>query len=81
MTVKPEFGVFLPVANGGWIVSRNTPLLDGGWAQNREAALIAEEEGLDFVMSMGKWRGFGGATDHWGTSLESVTMMAGIAAL
>ena len=75
------FGVFLPVANGGWIVSRNTPLLDGGWTQNRNAALIAEEEGLDFVMSMGKWRGFGGATDHWGSSLESVTMMAGIAAL
>ena len=81
MSKKAEFGVFLPVANGGWIVSRNTPPLDGGWAQNREAALIAEEEGLDFVMSMGKWRGFGGTTDHWGTSLESVTMMAGIAAV
>ena len=36
------------------------------------------EEGLDFVMSMGKWRGFGGATDHWGRSLESVTMMSAI---
>jgi pyrimidine oxygenase len=81
MTVNAEFGVFLPVANGGWIVSRNTPLLDGGWAQNRDAALTAEAEGLDFVMSMGKWRGFGGDTDHWGASLESVTMMAGIAAL
>ena len=79
--MSAEFGVFLPVANGGWIVSRSTPVLDGGWAQNRDAALIAEEEGLDFVMSMGKWRGFGGVTDHWGTSLESVTMMAGIAAL
>ena len=76
-----EYGVFLPVANGGWIVSRNTPILDGGWPQNRDAALIAEEEGMDFVMSMGKWRGFGGDTDHWGASLESVTMMAGIAAL
>ena len=81
MKVNAEFGVFLPVANGGWIVSRNTPPLDGGWAQNRDAALLAEQEGLDFVMSMGKWRGFGGVTDHWGTSLESVTMMAGIAAL
>ncbi len=81
MTGPKEYGVFLPVANGGWIVSRNTPPLDGGWAQNREAALIAEEEGLDFVMAMGKWRGFGGATDHWGASLEAVTMMAGIAAV
>ncbi|HJS45635.1 MAG TPA: LLM class flavin-dependent oxidoreductase [Rhizomicrobium sp.] len=76
-----EFGVFLPVANGGWIVSRNTPVLDGGWAQNRKAGLIAEEEGFDFVMAMGKWRGFGGLTDHWGHSLEAVTMMAGIAAI
>ncbi len=78
--MSAEFGVFLPVASGGWIVSRNTPLLDGGWAQNLEAARIADAQGLDFVMSMSKWRGFGGDTDHWGASLESVTMMAGIAA-
>ena len=76
-----EFGVFLPVANGGWIVSKTTPPLDGGWPQNRDAALLAEQEGFDFVMAMGKWRGFGGATAHWGTSLEAVTMMAGIAAV
>jgi pyrimidine oxygenase len=76
-----EFGVFLPIANGGWIVSTATPLLDGGWAQNRDAALLAETEGLDFVMAMGKWRGFGGASDHWGRSLEPVTMLAGIAAI
>ena len=76
-----EFGVFLPVANGGWIVSKTTPPLDGGWEQNRDAALIAEEQGFDFVMAMGKWRGFGGETGHWGHSLEAVTMMAGIAAV
>jgi len=80
-TGRKEFGVFLPVANGGWIVSNATPRLDGGWAQNRDAALLAEAQGLDFVMAMGKWRGFGGATDHWGASLEAVTLMAGIAAI
>ena len=81
MTGRKEYGVFLPIANGGWIVSRATPPLDGGWEQNRDAALIAEKEGFDFVMAMGKWRGFGGVTSHWGTSLEAVTMMAGIAAI
>jgi len=81
MTGPKEFGVFLPIANGGWIVSSSTPVLDGGWTQNRDAALIAEEEGFDFVMAMGKWRGFGGETSHWGTSLEAATMMAGIAAV
>jgi pyrimidine oxygenase len=81
MSGPKEYGVFLPVANGGWIVSRTTPVLDGGWAQNRDAALLAEAEGFDFVMAMGKWRGFGGDTGHWGKSLEAVTMMAGIAAV
>ena len=76
-----EFGVFLPVANGGWIVSKTTPPLDGGWEQNRQAALLADAGGFDFVMAMGKWRGFGGDTNHWGASLEAVTMLAGIAAI
>jgi pyrimidine oxygenase len=67
------------VANGGWIISKTTPTLDGLWKQNLAAAVTADEQGLDFVMSMGKWRGFGGETDHWGTSMESITMMAGIA--
>lgn len=76
---KKQFGVFLPIANGGWIISKNTPPLDASYRQNREIAILADEIGLDFIMSMMKWRGFGGDTDHWGTSLESVTMMAGIA--
>jgi pyrimidine oxygenase len=75
-----DFGVFLPVANGGWIVSKTTPTFSTAftprtapqpWPPTRPA--------LDFVMSMGKFRGFGGETDHWGTSLESVTLMAAIA--
>ncbi len=76
---RKEFGVFLPVANGGWIISKTTPTLDGLYAQNRAAAVKADEVGMDFVMSMAKFRGFGGETDHWGTALESVTMMAGVA--
>lgn len=73
------FGVFLPVANGGWIISRSTPPLDGLWRQNVAAAMAAEAAGLDFVMSMSKWRGFGGDTNHWGSSMESLMMMSAIA--
>jgi pyrimidine oxygenase len=76
---QKEFGVFLPVANGGWIISQTTPPLDGLWKQNLAAAVTADQVGMDFVMSMGKWRGFGGVTNHWGVSMESLTMMAGIA--
>jgi pyrimidine oxygenase len=78
-SAKKEFGVFLPIANGGWIISKNIPTLDASYKQNRDAAILADDIGLDFIMSMMKWRGFGGETEQWGTSLESVTMMAGLA--
>ncbi|MFT2090004.1 LLM class flavin-dependent oxidoreductase [Paraglaciecola sp. 2405UD69-4] len=78
-TYNKEFGVFLPIANGGWIVSENTPPLDATYQQNKTAAKIADDYKMDFIMSMAKWRGYGGKTEHWGTSLESITMMAGLA--
>ncbi|MBS2966965.1 LLM class flavin-dependent oxidoreductase [Actinocrinis puniceicyclus] len=74
-----EYGIFLPIGNGGWMVSTTAPHPEASYAWNRRAAMRAEEIGLDFVMSMAKWRGFGGATDHWGRSLESLTLMSALA--
>ena len=74
-----DLGIFLPVANGGWILSRNKPLLDGSYAYNRKCAVLAEEAGLDFIMSMSKFRGYGGETQHWNTSLDPVVLMAALA--
>jgi pyrimidine oxygenase len=76
---KPMFGVFLPLANGGWIISENTPRIDGSYALNRQAAILSDQLGFDFILSMMKWRGYGGKTNHWGVSLESMTMMAALA--
>jgi len=74
-----DLGVFLPVANGGWILSRNKPLLDGSYAYNRKCAVLAEEAGLDFVMSMSKYRGYGGETKHWNSSLDPIVLIAALA--
>ena len=38
----------------------------------------AERIGLDFVLSMMKFRGFGGDTGYWDACLESFTLMAGM---
>jgi len=80
-TAGKDFGVFLPMANGGWILSSNAPRLDGSYEYNRQAALLAEEVGLDFIMSMAKWRGYGGVTEHWRYSLDSQILMAALAAV
>jgi pyrimidine oxygenase len=74
-----EYGVFLPNAAGGWMISKTAPYPPASYDYNRQVARLAEEVGLDFVMAMAKWRGFGGETDHWGETLESMTMMAGLA--
>src|SRR5258708_5545567 len=74
-----DFGVFLPMANGGWIISKTAPVLDGLYPQNRAAAVTADEVGMDFIMSMGKFRGFGGEPSHGGVILESVALMAALA--
>ncbi len=73
-----DLGLFLPVANGGWILSRNKPELDGSYAYNRQCAVLAEAAGLDFIMSMSKFRGYGGETKHWDSSLDPIVLMAAL---
>jgi len=80
MTKEREIGVFLPIGNGGWIMSENTTLHPPQlYDYNLEAARIADRSGMDFIMSMAKWRGYPGSTDHWSQTLESLTMMCGLA--
>jgi pyrimidine oxygenase len=76
---KIEFGVFLPIANGGWIISENTPPIDASFDLNKRASVLAEQLGYDFLLTMMKWRGFGGKTNHWGVSLESMMLMSALA--
>lgn len=74
-----EFGVFLPIGDGGWIMSTTSPRPLADYDYNKRAALHAEAIGLDFIMSMAKWKGFPGDSDYWGQTLESMTMMSALA--
>lgn len=74
-----EYGIFLPIGNGGWIMSDTAPHPQATYDYNKKAAVLAEQHGFDFIMSMGKFRGYGGSTDHWGRTLESITLMSGLA--
>ncbi|WP_093221827.1 LLM class flavin-dependent oxidoreductase [Sphingomonas sp. NFR15] len=69
----------MPMANGGWILSSNAPPLDGSYDYNLAAARLADEIGLDFIMAMAKYRGYGGRTEHWRHTLDSPMMMAALA--
>ncbi len=71
--------MFLPVTNNGWIISKNSPQFLPTYALNRAISELAERIGFSYVFSMAKWRGFGGETEFWKHSVESVTLMAGLA--
>jgi len=81
--VRPlDLGIFLPNAKGGAIMATGSPpQYFPTWELNRKNALIAENAGFQFLLSMVKWRGFGGETGHWDYSLESFTLMAACAAV
>jgi pyrimidine oxygenase len=76
-----EIGVFIPIANNGWIVSRTAPQYMPTFDLNRRICQLAEKIGFDFVFSMSKWRGYGGDTGFWNSSLESLTLMSALAAV
>ncbi len=72
-------GVFLPMANGGWIISHESPKVDGSYALNRQVVQITEQSGFDFAIAMAKWRGYGGDTHHWDYTIDSLSMCCGLA--
>jgi pyrimidine oxygenase len=75
-----ELGVFLPIASNGWLFSGTSPQYMPTFELNRTVVQLAEKHQFDFALSMAKFRGYGGTTEHWHYALESFTLMAGLAA-
>ena len=76
-----DLGIFIPIANNGWIMSVNSPQFMPSFHLNRTIAAKAETYGFNFLLSMVKLRGFGGPTEFWDHNLEPFTLMAGLAAV
>ncbi len=76
-----KFGVFLPNGSNGYLITNAIPPYLPTWQLNRDVTLEAERQGLDFVLSMMKFRGFGGETGFWDACMESFTLMASLASV
>jgi alkanesulfonate monooxygenase SsuD/methylene tetrahydromethanopterin reductase-like flavin-dependent oxidoreductase (luciferase family) len=50
------------------------------WPDCLRLARMAEAAGIDFMLPIARWKGYGGATDFHGTSLETMTWAAGLLA-
>ena len=76
-----KFGIFLPNGSNGYIVSKAVEPYLPTFEHNKAITVEAEKQGFDFVLSMMKFRGFGGETGYWDACLESFTLMAGLASV
>jgi pyrimidine oxygenase len=75
-----KYGIFLPNGSNGYILSKATSLYEPTFEHNKQISVEAEDLGFNMVLSMMKYRGFGGETGYWDSCLESFTLMAGLAA-
>jgi pyrimidine oxygenase len=74
-----QLGVFLPNANNGFLVSEAAPQYMPTYALNKAITQLAERLGLDFAISMVKYRGYGGSTEFWDYYTETLTLTAALA--
>src|SRR4051812_50052351 len=72
-----EVGVFIPIANNGYLISTTAPQYSPSFAHNRDVLQAAERHGFDFALAMIKLRGYGGPTHHREECLRAFPPLAG----
>jgi alkanesulfonate monooxygenase SsuD/methylene tetrahydromethanopterin reductase-like flavin-dependent oxidoreductase (luciferase family) len=50
------------------------------WPDCLKLARLADDAGIDFLLPIGRWKGYGGSSDFHGTTLETVTWACGLLA-
>lgn len=75
-----EFGIFLPSARNGFIISETSPQYSPTYPMIREIAQAGEESGFSFALCLSCLRGLGdgGPTGFWDDALEAMTEMAAL---
>lgn len=79
-TNRLKLGLFSPNCSGGLAVTTVPERWAAGWDDNRELAVAADQAGIEFLLPVARWLGYGGAGGFHASSLESVTWAAGLLA-
>jgi alkanesulfonate monooxygenase SsuD/methylene tetrahydromethanopterin reductase-like flavin-dependent oxidoreductase (luciferase family) len=76
-----KIGLFGCNTSGGSGLSCVPDRWDGSWEANARLALMAEAAGIDFLIPVARWKGYGGATDYQGSAIDPVSWTSAILAL
>ena len=78
---KLQIGLFGANCSSGRAVTLVPERWSGSWLDNKKLALMADQAGIDFLLPIGRWKGYGGTTDYQGTTLETVTWATALLAV
>jgi alkanesulfonate monooxygenase SsuD/methylene tetrahydromethanopterin reductase-like flavin-dependent oxidoreductase (luciferase family) len=80
-SARLKLGTFCTNLSGGCTMSSIDGLLAADWPSTVTLAQIAEEMDFEALVPVGRWKGFGGATDFNAAGFECYTWAAAIGAL
>jgi dimethylsulfone monooxygenase len=75
-----KIGVFGANCSSGRSATKVPERWSASWPDCLKLARMADAAGIDFMLPIGRWKGYGGETDFHGTTLETVTWAAGLLA-
>ncbi|MCP3710811.1 LLM class flavin-dependent oxidoreductase [Paraburkholderia sp. CNPSo 3274] len=73
-------GTFATNCSGGMSVTKIGERWENSWENNEKLAVMLDEAGIDFMLPIARWIGYGGETDFHGSVLETMTWAAGLLA-
>jgi len=77
---KLKLGLFGANCSSGRAVTMAAQRWSGNWQDNLTLARMAEAVGIEFMLPIGRWKGYGGDSDYQGTTLETLTWASGLLA-
>jgi FMNH2-dependent dimethyl sulfone monooxygenase len=77
---KLKLGIFSPNCSSGMAVTKVPERWDASWENNLKLAQMADDAGIEFLLPIARWKGYGGETDFEGSTLETITWACGLLA-
>ena len=75
-----KLGLFGANCSSGRAVTLVPERWSGSWSDCLRLAQMSDEAGIEFMLPIGRWKGYGGDTDYQGATLETVTWACGLLA-
>jgi alkanesulfonate monooxygenase SsuD/methylene tetrahydromethanopterin reductase-like flavin-dependent oxidoreductase (luciferase family) len=76
-----KLGLFSINADGGTAFTKVANRWRADWTEIEKLVRIADDAGIEFILPIARWKGYGGETSVRGASFETLTHAAAIAAI